>query len=92
VGRYGEACVQEMLALQNAGTNPKKELERRILAFVGAEPRAVTTKRAVYRALHRHYPDAQAFSHSFDSLVRAGELFARSGGRGSVLVSREPLD
>lgn len=92
VGRYGEACVREILALQNAGTNPKKELERRILAFVGGEPGGVTTKRAIYRALHRHYPDAQAFSQSFDSLVRAGELFTKSGGRGSVLVSLEPLD
>jgi hypothetical protein len=92
VGRYGEACVREMLALQNVGTNPKKELERRILVFVGAQPGTVTRKREIYRGLHRHYPDAQSFGQSFDSLVRAGELFTKSGGRGSVLVALEPLD
>jgi hypothetical protein len=92
VGRFGEACVRELLALQNAGTNPKKELERRILAFVGAQPRGVTTKREIYKRLWRHYSDTEAFNRVFESLARAGELFPKSGVRGTVLVSLEPMD
>jgi hypothetical protein len=92
VGRYGETCVREMLALQNAGTNPKKELERRILAFVGAPLGRVTTKREIYKRLWRHYSDAEAFNRAFVSLLRAGELFTKSAGHGSILVSAEPLE
>ena len=92
VGRYGEICVREILALQNAGTNPKKELERRILAFVRTRPGGVTSKREIYKGLWRHYSDAEAFNRAFDSLVRAGELFSKSAGRGSILVSAEPLE
>lgn len=91
VGYYGMACVREMLALQNSGTNPRKELERRILALVDAEPAKETTKRNIYRRLRRHYPDSETFNRAFESLVRAGELFTTSGGRGSVLVSTDPL-
>jgi len=92
VGRYGEDCAKELLSLQNAGTNPRKELERRILAMVGAESSGVVTKREIYKRLWRHYTDAETFNRAFDSLVRAGELFIRQEGRGRVWVSREPLD
>jgi hypothetical protein len=92
VGRYGEVCAKELLSLQNAGINPRKELERRILALVVAEPNKVTTKHAIYKRLWRHYSDAEAFHRAFDSLVRAGELFTRPAGHGSFWVSTEPLD
>jgi hypothetical protein len=92
VGRYGEECARELLSLQNAGTNPRKELERRILAYVDAQPGKETTKREIYKALWRHYSDAEAFNRAFDSLVRAGELFTKSAARGSVRVGLEPLD
>jgi hypothetical protein len=81
-----------LLSLQHSGTNPRKELERRILAFVTGQPGREATKREIYKALWRHYADAEAFNRAFDSLVRAGELFTRSAGRGSVRVSTEPLD
>jgi len=92
VGRFGEKCAQELLSLQNAGTNPRKELERHILALVNTEPGRVATKRETYKRLWRHYSDAEAFNRAFDSLVRAGELFTKPAGRGSVHVSTEPLD
>jgi hypothetical protein len=92
VGRYGESCATELLSLQNAGTNPRKELERRILALVDAEPGGMATKREIYKRLWRHYPDAEAFNRAFDSLVRAGELFTKHEGRGRLWVSREPLE
>jgi hypothetical protein len=92
VGRFGEDCAKELLSLQNCGTNPRKELERRILALVGAEPNRTTTKRDTYKRLWRHYSDAEGFNRAFDSLVRAGELFTKSVGRGSVWVSTEAFD
>jgi hypothetical protein len=90
VGRFGEACVAELLSLQHAGTNPKKELERAILTFVRTQPGRVSTKREIYKRLWRHYSDAEAFNRAFDSLVRAGELFTKQGGHGSIWVSTEP--
>lgn len=92
VGRYGEACAKELLSLQNAGTNPRKELERRILAFVATQPSRVTTKREIYKKLWRHYSDTEAFNRAFDSLARAGELFTKAAGRGRVEVSTEPME
>ena len=92
VGRYGEACARDLLALQNAGTNPTKELERRILAFVGGSSGGTTTKRLTYKTLWRHYANTEAFNRAFDSLVRAGELFTKPVGRGSVRVSLESLE
>jgi hypothetical protein len=92
VGRYGEDCAKELLSLQNCGTNPRKELERRILVLVNADPSGATTKRDIYKRLWRHYSDAEGFNRAFDSLVRAGELFTKVGRRASVLVSMEPLD
>lgn len=92
VGRYGEECVAELLSLQHAGTNPRKELERRILTFLGTMPNRVSTKREIYRRLWRHYSDAEAFNRAFDSLIRAGELFTRPAGRGSIWVSTEPME
>jgi hypothetical protein len=91
VGHYCAACVAELLSLQNAGTNPRKELERRILTFVRGTPGKTTKKRDIYRALQRHYKDAEDFDRAFRSLERAGELFTKSVAWGSVLVSTEPL-
>jgi hypothetical protein len=91
VGRYGEGCAKELLSLQHAGTNQRKELERRILTFVTTQPGHSTTKREVYKALWRHYSDTESFNRALDSLVRAGELFTKPAGRGSVWISTEPL-
>lgn len=87
VGDFGAKCAEELLSLQNAGTNPTKELERRIVAFVARQPGRQTTKRQVYKALWRHYSDASQFDRSFRALVSAGELFAEPGPRGSYTVS-----
>jgi hypothetical protein len=91
VGQYGAECASELLSLQHAGTSPRKELERRILALLRAENS--TTKREIYKRLWRHYKDAEEFNRAFDSLQRAGEIFTSTsvGGRGSVRVSLEPL-
>ena len=89
VGHYGQRCAGELLSLQNAGTNPRKELERRILAFVSNQPGRHTTKREIYRLLRRHYRDAEDFNRAFDSLVRAGELFTRTVGQ-STWVGLDP--
>jgi hypothetical protein len=89
VGTYGEACSAELLALQNAGTSPRKELERRILAYVSTQQ--YVTKREIYRALSRHYRDTEDFNRAFDSLLRAGQLFTREAERKSVQVSIEPF-
>jgi len=90
VGRFGEECTRELLSLQNAGTNPRKELERRILAFV-ARQSSVPSKREVYRALARHYKDTEEFNRALDSLVKAGVLFTKEIERGSILVSAGPM-
>ncbi|HLW82621.1 MAG TPA: DUF3987 domain-containing protein [Candidatus Acidoferrales bacterium] len=92
VGRYCETCALELLSLQHAGTNPRKELERRILAFVNGEPSKRAKKRSVYRALARHYRDSEEFDRAFRSLERAGELFTKQADRRSIWVSMEPLD
>lgn len=92
VVRYGEACVAELLSLQNAGTNPRKELERRIVAFVNAQPGHTTTRHAVYKALWRHYSDAEMFDRAFRSLDRAGEIYTQNRPRHMVQVSTEPFD
>ena len=86
-GNFCVKCAEELLSLQHAGTNRRKELERRILAFVGKRPGGQTTKRQIYRALQRHYSDAAEFGHSFRALVNAGELFAEPGTKGSYIVS-----
>lgn len=88
VAQYGERCAAELLALQHSATNPRKELERRILAFVNS---TLTTKRRIYRSLQRHYADAEAFNRAFDSLVRAGELFTKPAIHGRIYVSRNPF-
>jgi hypothetical protein len=91
VGLYSEGRAADLLSLQHSGTSPRKELERRILAFMNAQPGKTTTKRAIYRALQRHYKDSEDFDRAFRSLERAGELFTTSMHRGSVGVSTEPL-
>jgi hypothetical protein len=91
VGRYGEDCAKELLSLQNSGTNPRKELERRILSYVRAHKDGFPTKREIYRALARHYRDSEEFDRAFNSLVRAEELFSVNVQRGSTLVSTEPF-
>lgn len=91
VGRYGEDCARELLSLQNAGTNPRKELERRILGYVSMHRDETPTKRQVYRALQRYYRDSDEFDRALNSLVRAEELFTMPIRRGSTLVSLEPF-
>lgn len=91
VGYYGVACAKELLSLQNAGTNPIRELEKGILAFVQSARSQVTTKRLIYKSLWRHYASSEQFNRAFDSLVRAGELFTKPMARGSLFVSTEPL-
>lgn len=86
-GHFCTRCAEELLSLQHAGTNPTKELERRILAFVVRQPRRRTTKREIYRALSRHYSNAAEFDRSFRALERAGELLAEPVGKGSWTVS-----
>jgi hypothetical protein len=81
--------VRELLSLQNAGTNPRKELERRILGFIARQPGRSTRKREIYRNLHRHYRDAEEFNRAYESLRRAGELFEATIGQ-AVSVSLEP--
>lgn len=94
VGHYGAACVKELLSLRHMGISPRKELERRILAYVGFQEGQIVTRRQIYRALARHYKDAEEFNKAMDSLQRAGELFLGRllGDRGTVWVSTRPLD
>jgi hypothetical protein len=87
VGDFCAKCAAELLSLQNAGTNPTKELERRILDFVTQQPQKQAKKRQIYRALWRHYTCAEQFDRSFRALVRTGELCEQLGGKGSSLVS-----
>jgi hypothetical protein len=91
VGRYGEACAKELLSLQNAGTNPRKELERRILGFLAKQPGGSARKRDIYRNLHRHYKDAEGFNRAYESLKRAGELFETTIERATVASLEPPL-
>jgi hypothetical protein len=91
VGRYGEKCARNLLALQYGGTNRRKELERRIMGIVCRRADTVLTKHIIYKALWRHYGSAEEFNRAFDSLVRAGELFIKPGARGSIVVSAESL-
>jgi hypothetical protein len=88
VGEYGEKSAAELLALQHAATNPRKELERRILAATTTK----TTKRSIYTQLWRHYSNSEEFNKAFDSLVRAGNLFTKPGYHGRVWVARQPFD
>ena len=92
VGRHGALCAEELLSLQHTGTTARKELERRILAYLRAE-HGSATKREIYKRLWRHYKDSEEFNRTFDSLQRAGEIYTSTavGGRGSVWVSLEPL-
>ena len=86
----GDSCTRfagELLSLQNAGTNPRKELERRILAFVGQQAGNQTTKRQIYKSLWRHYSCAEDFERSFRALVQAGELFCEAKVKGMCIVS-----
>lgn len=86
-GNFCTQCAEELLSLQHAGTNRTKELEKRILAYVASQPNRQTTKRMIYRSLHRHYSNATEFEHSFRALVNAGELFAEAAGKGKWIVS-----
>lgn len=91
VGHYGLVCARELLSLQNAGSNPVRELEKQIVALVGRQPDRKTTKRTVYKSLHRHYSSTEQFNRAFDSLVKAGELFTKPMPRGGLLVSDGPI-
>jgi hypothetical protein len=94
VGQYGAECVKELLSLRHMGMSPRKELERRILAYVKTQDEQIATRREIYRALARHYKDAEEFNRALDSLRLAGELFLENGvgSRRTVWVSADPHD
>lgn len=88
VGDYLVASASELLANQYAGSNRRKELERRIVAFVLKEGGRDVKKRYIYKSLWRHYSNAKEFEDSFRALVNCGELGLEPGIReGSFLVS-----
>jgi len=91
VGQHGAKCAEELLSLQHTGTSARKELERRILAYMQCQK--VTMRRHVLRALQRHYKDVEEFNRALDSLVKAEELFVkRPIGKGPTWVSTEELE
>ena len=89
VGAYAAKCTRQLIAVRFSGTNAHRELEQRILAAVG---QSLTTKRNLYRSLHRHYRNAEQFNRVFDSMVRAGSLYTKPVEHGRVYVSAEPFD
>jgi hypothetical protein len=92
VGKYGVECTKELLSLQNSGTNPRKELEQRILAKVAGQPNGRITKNYLRKLLHRHFANTEEFNRTFDSLVRATALFAGNPVHGQVWVARKVED
>jgi hypothetical protein len=92
VGNYAAKSVRHLIGARFSGANPFRELEKRILAAVAREPRETTTKRNLYRTLARHYQNSEQFNRVFESMVRAGSLYTRSGGQGRVYVSTYPFD
>jgi hypothetical protein len=92
VGKYAVKCVRQLIGERFSGANAFRELEKRILVRVGTAPNHVITKRELYRALARHYQNADQFNRVFESMVRAGTLYRQNLGRGRVLVSTEPFD
>jgi hypothetical protein len=91
VGRYAVKCARHLIGERFSGANAFRELEKRITAWVSSAPQRVTTKRNLYRALARHYQNAEQFNRVFDSMVRAGSLYAKPAQR-SLFVSTEPFD
>jgi hypothetical protein len=93
VGRYGAECAKELLSLQHTATNPRKELEGRILAYVRTQNGKTASRRHIRRAVQRYYRDVEDFNRALDSLVRAEELFVkRPTGKGPTWISTEELD
>jgi hypothetical protein len=92
VGNYAVKCVRQLIGERFSGANAFRELEKRILDKVTSASQRTITKRNLYRALARHYQNAEQFNRVFESMVRAGLLFTKSLGHGRVNVSTEPLD
>jgi hypothetical protein len=92
VGNYAAKCVRHLIDARFSGANPFRELEKRILAAVARESQSTSTKRNLYRALARHYQNSEQFNRVFESMVRAGSLFTKSGGQGRLYVSTQPFD
>jgi hypothetical protein len=92
VGNHAAKCARHLIAVRFSGSNAYRELEKRILAAVTGAPLCATTKRNVYRALARHYQNAEQFNRVFDSMVRAGSLYIKPRDHGRVDVSTQPLD
>jgi hypothetical protein len=92
VGNYATKCVKYLISERFSGANALRELEKRILAAVASKPNRTVTKRNLYRALARHYQNAEQFNRVFDSMVRAGSLYTKPQDRGRMNVSTEPFD
>jgi len=90
VGDYLVVCAEYVLSLQHATTNPRRELERRILAAVTAAH--TTTRRAVSKQLWRHDSHSEEFNKAFDSLAKAGQIYVKHGLKGRVSVSIDPFE
>lgn len=81
VGNYAVKCVRQLIGERFSGANAFRELEKRILGKVTSAPQHTITKRNLYRALARHYQNAEQFNRVFDSMVRAGSLYIKSDQR-----------
>jgi hypothetical protein len=92
VGNCAVKCVRQLIGERCSGANAFRELEKRILGRVSNAPNHIITKRNLYRALARHYQNAEQFNRVFESMGRAGNLFTQSLGHGRVNVSTEPFD
>lgn len=81
VGNYAVKCVRQLIGERFSGANAFRELEKRIMDRVSRAPSSTLTKRNLYRALWRHYQNAEQFNRVFDSMVRAGSLYIKSDQR-----------
>jgi hypothetical protein len=89
VGYFGVRCVRELISLQHTGTNPRKELEQRILAYFDKNGKS-QRRRDVLRGLQRRFKDVEEFNRALESLVRAEEIrMERPDGIGSTWLYRE---
>jgi hypothetical protein len=91
VAGYAARCVRLLIGERYAGANAHRELEERILAVVSRE-RGCMNKRELHRVLARHFQNSEQFNRVFDSMVRAGEIYARPESHGRVLVSTQPFN
>jgi len=91
VGNYAAKCVRQLIGERFSGANAFRELEKRILGKVSSAPKSTIAKRNLYRALARHYQNAEQFNRVFNSMVNAGSLYTKSDQR-RMYVSTEPFE